>query len=430
MRLRGAGARATLQIERLSKLGEGVAHLDGRTVFVDGALPGEKVLAEVSSSGKVLRAAVVELLEKSPARREPACPLASRCGGCDWLHPPWRTQRDAKEEIVLSALEHLGGIERSSFERWPTVVSPNAMGYRRRAVLHWGGGRLGFYGKKSHEHVAVDACPALTDALEKLPGRLSQALSDIAKDVETVTLLAEGDAAALSICLKESLKERHAELAERTVRELGLRGAVLVPREGPVTLVGKPVLKARSPLHPEVPLFHRPDAFAQANAEANVGLVGSAVTMLGATESDRVLELYSGVGNFTFAIAGTAASVLGVESSPAAVELARRAAREGNVLNVRFVQGDVPKVARGLSDGKESFDLLLLDPPRTGATGVAEWARRLQVRRVVYVACDPASLARDGAALVSAGFRPRALQLVDMFPQTRHVEAVMSFDRA
>ena len=221
---------------------------------------------------------------------------------------------------------------------------------------------------------------------------------------------------------------RHVEAAEAAVRALRLEGAVVVPKEGSPRVIGKPVLRSVSPLRPEVPLYLRPDAFSQAHAEANVGLVTSAVHELAPRESDAVLELYSGNGNFTFPLAASAASVLGVESAPASVELAPRSAREGGVANVRFVQGDARKVCEGLIREGKRFDLALADPPRTGAPGLARWLKALGVKRVVYVACDPGSLARDAAGLVEAGYKPLALQVVDMFPQTHHVESVMSFE--
>jgi len=204
---------------------------------------------------------------------------------------------------------------------------------------------------------------------------------------------------------------------------------VLVPKEGSPRLLGKPALRSLSPLRPEVPMYLRPDAFAQAHAEANVGLVTAALYELAPRETDSVLELYSGNGNFTFPVAATARAVLGVESSAVGVELAQRSAREGGVANVRFIQGDARKVCDGLLKDGQRFELCLADPPRTGAQGLARQVSALGVKRVVYVACDPASLARDAAGLVEAGYKPLALQVVDMFPQTHHVEAVMSFER-
>ncbi len=422
--------RVELGIERLSKGGEGVASHQGRTVFVRGALPGERVAVEIKEDRKVLRGELLEVLTPSPARRAPACSLAEVCGGCDWLHVDEAAQRDAKVEIVLSALEHLGGIERTSLEVLETAVSPASLGYRRRAVLHASRRGLGFFGKSSHTHVAVDRCPALVPALQGLPGELSKRLGPHAGDVESAQLLSEGDQISVALLLKARVKPKLAEWALATCRDLSWAGVVLVPKEGAPQLIGRPVLRALSPLTPEVPLYLRPDAFAQANAALNVALVAAAAQELGATESDRVLELYAGNGNFTFALAGTAGSVLAVESSPVSVALAQRGAHEAGVANCRFVQGDVPKVVRGLISEQQRFDLLLADPPRTGASGIGRWARELGVRRVVYVACDPAALARDAAELKSSGLFPKRLRVLDMFPQTRHVEAVLTAERS
>ncbi|NOK08638.1 class I SAM-dependent RNA methyltransferase [Corallococcus exercitus] len=419
-----------LTIERLGQLGEGVAQWEGRTVFVPGAFPGDTVRVLLEAQGKVLRGQLRQVLADGAERVSSRCVYSDACGGCDWLELAVTAQRSAKQEIVLSTLEHLGRLKRSAFTVRPLMVAPRDWGYRRRAVLHGAGkGALGYFGRRTHERIPVDVCPALTPVLTALPGKLAPLLKPLAKDTEEVLLLAEGDKAAFAVNMSGPVTARHLEAAEAAVRALRLEGAVLVPKEGSARLIGRPVLRSLSPLRPEVPVYLRPDAFAQAHAEANVGLVTAALYELGAKETDSVLELYSGNGNFTFPLAGTAGSVLGVESSPVGVELAQRSAREGGVANVRFVQGDARKVCDGLVAEGRSFDLCLADPPRAGAPGLAKWMRALNVRRVVYVACDPASLARDAAGLVEAGYKPVALQVVDMFPQTHHVEAVMSFER-
>jgi 23S rRNA (uracil1939-C5)-methyltransferase len=407
-----------------------VALFEGRTVFVPGAFPGERVRARLEPSGKVLRGQLTEVLTPSASRRSSTCALSSACGGCDWLELAEPAQREAKQEIVLSALEHQGRIPRAQLNVRPLLAAPRDVGYRRRAVLHFSQGVPTYFGRRSHDRVPVELCPALAEPLVALPGRLSPLLKPLAKDADELHLLAEGQKAAFAVMLKGLVTPRHLEVAEAAVRALRLEGAVLVPREGSPRVVGKPTLRSLSPLRPEVPLYLRPDAFSQAHAEANVGLVAAALTELAPRAEDRVLELYSGNGNFTFAVAGVAASVLGVEYGSVSVELAQRSAREGGVGNVRFIQGDARKACEGLIREGQRFDLLLADPPRSGAPGLARWAKALGVRRVVYVACDPSSLARDAAELVQAGFRPSALQVLDMFPQTHHVEAVLSFELA
>ena len=197
-------------------------------------------------------------------------------------------------------------------------------------------------------------------------------------------------------------------------------GVVLVPSAGHSESFGKVEL-----LDGEVRV--RPDAFAQANAEVNAKLVLAAVEALQLTGTQSVLELYSGNGNFTFAIARQATQVLAVESSPISLQLAQKAA--GGVKNVRFVQGDALKILEGLGREGKHFDRVLVDPPRTGAPGLGKLAARLTPSRLVYVACDPAALARDAEDLFGQGFRPVSLQLFDLFPQTRHVEAVLAMER-
>jgi 23S rRNA (uracil1939-C5)-methyltransferase len=418
-----------LTIDRLGQLGEGVGSYEGRTVFVPGTFPGERVRVRLEHEGKVVRGHLIgDVLAPSPDRRRSPCALSARCGGCDWLELSEAAQRAAKLEIVLSALEHLGRLKRDSFAVRPLLIAPTEFGYRRRAVLHFLKEDLAYFGRRSHDRVPVDECGALVPALAGLPGKLGPLLKPVSRDAEEVHLLAEGGKAAFAVMLKGQATPRHVEACDKAVRTLRLEGAVLVPKEGSPRIIGKPVLRSVSPLRPEVPLYLRPDAFSQAHAEANVGLVTSAVYELAPRESDAVLELYSGNGNFTFPLAASAASVLGVESSAASVELAQRSAREGGVANVRFHQGDARKVCEGLIREGKRFDLALADPPRTGAPGLARWLKALGVRRVVYVACDPGSLARDAAGLVEAGYKPLALQVVDMFPQTHHVESVMSFE--
>ncbi len=418
-----------LTIERLGQLGEGVGSYEGRTVFVPGAFPGERVRVRLEQEGKVVRGHLLgDVLAASPDRRPSPCGLSARCGGCDWLELAEPAQRAAKQEIVLSALEHLGRLKRDSFAVRPLLVAPRDFGYRRRAVLHFLKEDLAYFGRRSHDRVPVSECAALVPVLAGLPGKLGPLLKPVSRDAEELHLLAEGPKASFAVLLKGQATPRHVEACETAVRTLRLEGAVLVPKEGSPRIIGKPALRSVLPLRPEVPLYLRPDAFAQAHAEANVGLVTSAVYELAPRETDSVLELYSGNGNFTFPLAASAASVLGVESSPASVELAQRSTREGGVSNVRFVQGDARKVCEGLIREGKRFDLALADPPRTGAPGLARWLKALGVRRVVYVACDPGSLARDAAGLVEAGYKPLALQVVDMFPQTHHVESVMSFE--
>ena len=417
--------RVELLVERLANSGDGVAPHEGRAVFIAGALPGERVLAEVTEVGKALRAELVRLLVPSPSRRVPVCPLADRCGGCDWMHLQDDAQLRHKQEIVLGSLEHLGGLERSAYELLPTVSSPATIGYRRRAVLHRVGAALGFHGKGSHQRVEVGRCPALTKPLADFPAVLAARLgANTLKELEEVRLLECEGRVAVSLHFKAQLRPRHREAVQLLLRDGLIDGAILQPGEGKgqAELLGDPVLE-------EEGVLHRPDGFAQANVEVNRRLVQAAVELLELRASHRVLELFSGNGNFTFRIAPSVAQVVAVESAALSVALAQQAALKRAVTNVRLVQGDSEKIADGMVREGARFERLLVDPPRSGSPGVGRWAAGLLVERVVYVACDPTSLARDAKELVARGYQPLALQLFDLFPQTHHVEALMVFNR-
>lgn len=402
-----------------------MAQYQGRAVFVAGALPGERVLADVGDAGKALRGEVVQQLTSSPARRPAPCPVADRCGGCDWLHLQEEAQLAHKQEIVLSTLEHLGGVQRSAFELLPTVKSGESLGYRRRAVLHPVGGALGFHGRASHVRVEVERCPALTKPLADFPALLAARLgANTLKELEEVRLLECEGRVAVSLHFKAQIRPRHREAIELALRDGVIDGAILQPGEGKgqAELLGEPVLE-------EDGVLHRPDGFAQANVAVNRRLVQATVELLELRKADRVLELYSGNGNFTFRLAPAVAQVVAVESAALSVALAQQAALKRAVTNVRFVQGDSEKIADGLVREGSRFERLLVDPPRSGAPGVGRWASGLLCERVVYVACDPTSLARDAKELVGRGYQPLALQLFDLFPQTHHVEALMVFSR-
>jgi 23S rRNA (uracil1939-C5)-methyltransferase len=416
--------RLELSIERLSKSGDGVAQVGGRAVFVAGAVPGDVVLAEVFEQGKAMRGEILEVLEPGPGRREPVCPLADRCGGCDWMHLTEASQHSHKEQIVVSALEYLGDIHRAQYQLLPLVESPLPYNTRRRAVLHPTRGRLGFFGKRSHTHVEVDLCPALTPPLESLPGELADSLGNGLKDLEEVHLLEVAGRVSVALLAKGALRPKHRDVIEQLVRDEQLAGAVLVPGagKGSPQLIGEPILEDEG-------VLHRPDAFAQANADVNRHLVAHAVAELDCGPDHDVLELYSGNGNFTFHLAAAAASVLAVESSTISLGLAQQASAKHGYGNLRFVQSDCDRLAKSLMSESRRFHRVLLDPPRTGAPGIGEWASRLLAERVVYVACDPGALARDAAELVARGFAPATVRLFDLFPQTRHVEVVMSFVR-
>jgi len=420
-------ARIEVSIDRLSKSGQGVGRYQGRSLFVDGALPGERVLVEVEAAGKLLRGRLLEVLAPSPDRRPSCCALSERCGGCDWLHLREPAQRDAKLEIILSALEHLAGIARTELTVLPSRACDRQMGYRRRAVMQLRGGKLCFHGRGSHDCVPIQSCPAMVPRLSELLEPLGAKLAKLERDAKAIHLLSAADQASFAVLFSSAVRPSHLEICARAVRDLRLRGAALVPPEGPPRIIGEPTLPDAAEQE-SAPLLMRPDAFAQANAEANAALRRSVVERLAARPHDRILELYCGNGNLTFAIAAAGAEVVAVDSTASSLELARRCAGPASG-RIRFIQGEAIRVADALAAEGLRFDALVADPPRKGAPAIGRLPHQLGCSRAVYVSCDPAALARDAQQLRESGFEPIALQLIDMFPQTRHAETVMSFAR-
>jgi 23S rRNA (uracil1939-C5)-methyltransferase len=422
-----AGASVEVSVERLGLEGEGIASYQGRALFISGAFPEERVRVRLEPSGKVLRGHLEAILAASPARREAPCRLADRCGGCDWMHLSPVTQVQEKERLVTDALVRIGRLPAGSFQLLPTAATGTDVGTRKRALLHWESRGLGYFGRRSHALVPVERCPALVPALAALPGQLPELLNPLGASLKAVHMLAEGMSVSVALELAGPVRPRAQEVAQRLVRTGAAQGVTLLAPGGRAEEVGRPVLEAPAPGRKEVRLRLRADAFTQAHASGVEVLVERALELLGPAQGDRALELYSGNGTFTFGLAAKVASVVAVESSGLSLGLGAGAGRVGHVENVRWVQGDAMRVCAGLQREGTRFDVLLVDPPRTGAAKLSQYASPLGVRSLVYVGCDAGSLARDAGRLAEAGFRLHTVQLVDVFPNTHHVEALLAF---
>lgn len=420
--------KVILQIESLAR-GEAIARHDGRVVFVEGAVPGDRVEVELQEEkGRSAKGQLLRVLEPSPHRRTPACPHADRCGGCQWLHVDEKAQAAAKEALFYGALERIGGVARTDLDARPIILSRAALGYRHRAKFHLRKRQLGFAARASHELVEIERCGLLTPPLQEALGRLKEAVRELGPPPGSTDVSLATDGKRVSAAFHGA--KTSAAAVERAGQIRGrarLDGVLLVPEAGPMKASGEVLLRHAAPHAPGVTLYGRADLFAQANLETNPELVRIALEALG--DAKQVLELHSGAGNFTFAMHASGRTITAVEYAADSLELARRSAREAKLDGIRFVQGDALKIAAGLAAEGARFDALLLDPPRTGARGIGAVAGALAVQTVVYVSCDPATLARDVRELVEAGFRPVEATPVDMFPQTFHVEGVVRLER-
>jgi 23S rRNA (uracil1939-C5)-methyltransferase len=428
--------RTELVIEDLAPGGEGVGRSGARAVFVPFTAPGDRVVADVPPGEGPAHATLVEVLAPGPARRHAPCRhfgpggADRECGGCEWLHVAYEAQLAAKTRTVEEALRRIGRLAPGAYPLRPIVPSPAPLRYRSRAKFHLdrAAGRLVFFRRRSHAPVRLEECHLLVPGLDALRAALGPALGAARLEPREVALEwsdREGRGSAL-LLLEPSRAAR-----ERTEALLGavpaLAGAVLQGEAGPPVVVGAPVLRhERVPGRPEAGLQRsRPDVFQQANRGANALLVSAALELL-APDGEDVLELYCGAGNFTAPLAARARSVSAVETLGPALDLAREDLR--GAAGVRFFAGDALKLAAALAAEGRRFGAVVLDPPREGAKDVGRVLRALGSPRVVYVSCDPATLARDVRACVAQGYRVAAVQPVDMFPQTHHVEAVVRLE--
>lgn len=415
--------RVELQIESLARGGDGVAHHAGRTVFVERTAPGDRVRVGLPAGQEPVQvaAAEVELLEPSPARATPFCPVADRCGGCRWMHLSPEVQAAAKERIFYETLARAGRTPRESIEVRPLVRAPQTRGYRRRTRLHVRRERVGYLREKTHELVEVGGCPILEPQLDHAVAKLAPALAEhgLLARVKEIDLVSDGARWSLALHV-DRLTDAVRERTEALVRALGARGAVLLAEGLAPVLVQKPVLGSL-----------RPDVFAQVSGSSNALLVEAAVAQVAPAPSMRVLELFAGSGNFTLPLAAAGAQVVAVDFAGPALGLLRRAADAAKLgARVRIVEGDALQRAQALAADGARFDALFLDPPRAGCAGLAAVAVELGVKRVVYVSCDPGSLARDLAELRGAGFLPVFAQPFDLFPMTPHIEGLVRLERS
>ncbi|MHB9801302.1 23S rRNA (uracil(1939)-C(5))-methyltransferase RlmD [Pseudomonas sp. MT3] len=425
------GKKQRLSIERLAHDGRGIAHADGRTWFVAGALPGEAVEARVlSARAQIVDARSERIFTAAENRRTAPCPVAGTCGGCSLQHLPHADQLVLKQRTLAEQLERFSGL---SPEEWAAPLVGPEFGYRRRARLavRWDvkAKRLevGFRAAASQAIVPFDDCLVLVPELQILVRELPDLLRGLAKPQALGHVeLFHGTASALLLRHIEPLSD--SDLA----RLLGFCSArdvqLWLQGDGePTPCSGNADLGFRLDTW-DLTLAYRPGDFVQVNAPVNEAMVAQALDWLKPAPGERVLDLFCGLGNFALPLAHRVREVVGVEGVQAMVDRAAANARANGLANTRFHQADLSKPLAGAPWAAEDFTAVLLDPPRDGAFEAAREMRSLGAERVLYVSCNPATLARDAGEMARQGYRLKRAGILDMFPQTAHVEAMALFE--
>ena len=431
----GVVADLTHEAEGVVRGGEA----SGKTVFVAGALPGERVaFRRVSFHRSHDEAQLVEVLEPSPQRVTPRCAHFGVCGGCALQHLDPAAQLQAKQKELSDNLARIGQV---TPDEWlPPLLGP-VWGYRRRArlssryVAKKGRSLVGFREKQGKYVADVTRCEVLAEPVSGLIGKLGELLTGMQRreSIPQIEVSLSDGERVLVLRVLDELPESDLAALRQFEREQGLR--ILLQPGGLDTVA--PMTPGPVDLHYRLDDFDLrldfgPTDFVQVNAAINAGMVRRAIELLEVTSSDRVLDLYCGLGNFTLPLARHAASVVGVEGESGLIERARANARRNGIENASFHVADLSVAPDwNIPWMRGGFDKVLLDPPRVGAAEVLSAVAHLAPRRVVYISCHTGSFARDLGQLTRGhGFRLRAAGVLDMFPHTTHVESVAVLERA
>ena len=430
--------------------GQGVAHIEGCAVFLPNAIAGERVRVRIEKAQKTWAAGkIVEILEKSPHRVNRECPVAKLCGGCDFWHMDYEEETRLKAERVKTCLNRLG---RENLETVPILAAPDCRGYRNKAqypvAVNKGRAYAGFFRAGTHQVVENQRClilPAETDAVkDAVMDYVNQCRVPVYDESTHTGLLRHiyvrrgAVSKQVLVCLAvngEKLPKPEALIA-RLQKIPGFTTLVLsVNTKKGNAVLGDKFITLYGPGYIEDTLCGlnfrlSPRSFYQVNHHQAQRLYEAAISQAHITKQDTVLDLYCGVGTITLAMASAAGKVIGVEVVPQAVEDAKDNARRNGIENAEFFCGDAGQAALELEKNGVRPDVVVVDPPRKGLNAdTIEALRRMAPRRIVYVSCDPATLARDVALLKERGYTLQNAMAADLFPRCAHVESIVCLSR-
>ena len=421
-------------VESISHEGRGIARLDGKTIFIDGALPGEEVMfVYTSQRSKFAEGRAVDIIKASPERVEPVCPHFLLCGGCSLQHMSPEAQRAHKESVLVDQFKHLAELD------IPEIIPPlttATTGYRRKARL---GVRfvvkkdkllIGFREKSSGFLTDMSVCKVLHESV----GEHLEELQALVRSLSAYQKIAQ---------IEVAVGDNHTTLVFRNLEELVADDIALLKafaeKSGIHVWLQPKGTDTAAPLSPEqsqltyslpdyeVKYEFLPTDFTQVNADLNKKMIKQAIELLSLNKDSKVLDLFCGIGNFSLPLARHCQHVIGIEGSEALVDRAKHNASINNIGNVEYLAADLTK---DIPVEIKGIDRMLLDPPRSGALEVVSRMKEIGPERIVYVSCNIATLARDAGELVkNQGYRLLRAGIMDMFPHTSHVESIAVFEK-
>ncbi len=441
----------TFQVESLSHEGRGIAHYgshpdhpsekQGKKVFIRYALPGETVSAQITNVVKRLEEAdsIALLSEPAAMRIEPKCPHFTVCGGCNMQHIQLDEQIRLKQDVLKSHLEHFAGIQP---EQWLPALRSTREDYRRKARIgvrylpHKDKLVVGFRENQSNKLISIDRCMVLDREFGSITA-LKQLLQSLkAKAAIGHIELAMGDD-EIALLVRHTEKLSQQDVNQLKQFALNKQWQLYLQPEGAESLhrVDDPTAAMRLHYHLDdfdLKFGFSPLDFTQVNSTINPQMVKLACDLLQLQQGERVLDLFCGLGNFTLPLArcvGETGQVVGVEGSEEMVRRAAENAEINGIIHAHFYSQDLTKDFSHHSWANQGFDALLIDPPRAGAEEIMHYVPKFGAKKIVYVSCNPATLARDAGVLAQHGYRLKKAGVMDMFTHTGHVESIALFEK-
>ena len=409
-------------VESVAFKGYGVARIHGKVIFIPYTVTGDRAWVEVVEDKKDYSTGrVVEIVEPSSNRVAPPCPYFGRCGGCQWQHIDYPVQVELKKEILVETLKRLGRLKEVPSVK--ALPSPKPYDYRIRIQLKVRGKTMGYYREGSHQIVDIDHCPISQPLVSRIIRRLRGefAIFQLMKEIEINVSPEEGK--GIVLFHPHSYDRRMEPFAKRLLQSEPIFRGIAVAGKRKLTLFGDP-LEFTIPSYQDRSLQLRisPGSFSQVNPEQNQALIQIVLQFSETNKEDIVLDLYAGVGNLTLPLAMGAKEVLGIEENRIAVDDAQFNAERNGIQNCQFIRG---RVEHALSNWEREIPrLIVLDPPRAGCKTILDQVVRLRPGKIIYVSCEPTTFARDLRLFSERGYSLQRLSLIDMFPQTYHMEVV------
>ena len=425
-------------IEKLIHGGFGLSHdTDGKVVLIEGAIPGETVRIKIRSQNKNLaQAAVTEVLTPSPHRIKPPCPFYKKCGGCDFQHMDYSCQLQSKQDIVADLLlrsSHPALKKAADTLLTAPLASPRQFNYRQRIRLQVDEKQVpGFHKRRSNHCIAVDNCLLAEDTINGCLQEMLQLQSfdKLLSQTESLEILLDPDSLKTHLLIHFKRKPRPADkqYALELIQNVPVIQNIAFAGEGfavtEIDFLSFTLPQIPSHTNKDLSLSWETGGFCQVNLKQNENLVKTVLDFCHITNNESVLDLFCGMGNFSIPLAEQAGSLLGIEGQGSAIRSGRRNSIAAGQSNTEFIKRPIHNACEKLTNENRTFDCVVIDPPRQGVPGLAKKLFALCNERLVYVSCDPATLCRDLADLSNQGFSLKKLQLIDMFPQTHHIETI------